>query len=365
MASQFVERKDYLVGKLLDGNRVLYEFFEVVISRKSTDPFQVAENLIRHYNLTPNQQKYLRRIADRTQRAKRVISYLEKRFGINREGYFDNPEEVYRFMHSGKEPPKPVLNAKPYSIAVGFEHVEWVYQNILGYAGRGSVDIDSLDSDENLRRTFKRAIKGDDRSFEMLSFSYRTPEQRHRILEQEFLDYLGTDESADVKALKHGVRRTVLHEIRHVINRIISPENYYSEEISARLYERGGDLLSVYTGFDQEIEKAKKMAEKLINEHEMRLKRLIEQGAPPIIVERSNKRLPELRERGKKDVEDITSWEDLTRQILGSLRWNSTYRRELSYFFTTTPQEKTRHRLELIRDYLPRRIKRKGKSIKH
>lgn len=83
MAVNHTDQLEHLVGKMVIGARVLGTFLTYCgITDDGESYLSLAEQLAKTHHLTPNQTEYLMQTAVRARRARTLVAYLERRFGI-------------------------------------------------------------------------------------------------------------------------------------------------------------------------------------------------------------------------------------------------------------------------------------------
>jgi len=93
-----MNKRDYLVGKLVDGATALNEFFEQITKDSSLNPADVGRALASKYELTDQQQKNLEVITSRVITAKGIVDYLKEKFGVDENGVTTESHELHQYM---------------------------------------------------------------------------------------------------------------------------------------------------------------------------------------------------------------------------------------------------------------------------
>ena len=281
-------KKEYLLRKMFDGAGALYDFFETMKSDRGSSPAGVAEELKRTYGLTSNQQKYLDKVVDRTSKAKVVVNYLERKFGLNEDGTFEDARGLHKFLFNDD---KKRVEARSYNIGIGFTKGYWGVKNCLGYKENIFSEEPCLSSPKGKTISrLERGISGDCGSltFHLPSktrMKRNASDANNRRTKNEKLLHaiFGNGLSADPEKLRDQV---VDHEMKHVIDAIIGDSYHqgFFVETSAHMYEgtrlEFGLRRDLKTEWDS-LEHGVKMAKKSLNNLGSR------PGCPEVILERT------------------------------------------------------------------------------
>ena len=235
-------RRRYFSRGMLKLAKVLYEFFEEAKENPEFSPQDTANALQTKYALSPKHAKLLNEwVVTRASRANSVMQALKREFHIDDTGKINNPQGIYVALRGGK-PPK-ALEARIYSIAVGFVIDRWKYKGSFG----GTIsEGDGLycEEDESIE---------DFRKYQGLAFC---------MADSDHLLKKGNNPAPGISLLRVLVemdkerlrtemsRETERHELRHVFDYIlgISNCNKYLEFVAHMYAHRLEDIVSL--GFD-------------------------------------------------------------------------------------------------------------------
>lgn len=349
-----MNKRDYLVGKLVDGATALNEFFEQVQEDSSLNPADVARDLASKHDLTDQQQKKMGIIASRVTKAKEVVDYLKEKFGVDEDGYIADQNGFQQYMRNEFQPgsdcvPNHDFNAylQIFTIMFDFIHDEPV-GGPLGSTPTGHLD-DSLDED-TLRRA-ENEKKYIARTARLLSYKiyserianpYKSDERSEKAYLLGILHWIDTNDIVNK------------HEIKHIIDKLIG-SSIAARELSANLasYDRGEDDMEaiIKMSLHQDIGNATARVQidrSMLSEMEEELSDRDRSDPESIIASsyRMQKRFLAAQEWYLQIVQDLSP--DL---IFGILQ-NGLPSKVLSYIVGTTDAPKLQHRLELVNNYL-------------
>ncbi|MEE9406238.1 MAG: hypothetical protein V3V26_02415, partial [Candidatus Aenigmarchaeota archaeon] len=121
-------KRDYLVGRMIDGGRALYRFFSEVTG-EFRDPREVGEEVLAEFSLTERQRELFRGVVKKACIAKAMVDRFKERYGIDHEEsdentrFFSDSEGLYRAV-TGEEPPHegtPLARHENIAIEFGFK----------------------------------------------------------------------------------------------------------------------------------------------------------------------------------------------------------------------------------------------------
>lgn len=293
-----IGKRDYLVGKLIDGAKAVEDFFDKVQENDSLDPTYVAEGLASRYHLTENQSKTLRGIASRTRIVKEIVSNVKKNYGLTRRGMIRDKKGLYEAVY-GEAPPDDSFSARPLSFSIKFYMPqEYFGEKVLGYAGNGN------------------------ESLELSELCFRVNYKRSEQLKKEGENVI-TEE----------------HEIKHIIDGIIGM-NKFVNELSADLFagEYGIELSTSRDMARLENQNDGILAEykKMEAEEPEHLPVYLECVQP--IIDINNRNIKLLDDINIGDIEQI--------------RRKGVDGKTTSYMVSTTELNKLKKRLEIVDDHL-------------
>jgi hypothetical protein len=217
-------RKQYLLDKMFDGARALYEFFETIKEDTNAEIPELKQQLKTKYELTSNQQKYLDEIAGRASKARAVIQYFENKYGLNPDKTFKKPQELHDFLFKKKPYSKKVRQAKSYNIGIGFTCSVWRDDEIAGSKSpMTTIDCPNLLFIDS-RETISRLERGLNTMSEILTFHIPCDsriakiagvESKPKTIQEKLLYYIFKVNPDKFK------QQIIEHELRHVIDEII------------------------------------------------------------------------------------------------------------------------------------------------
>jgi len=335
------EKKQELVGKLVDGATALNEFFDTILVEGYSNPMKLARKLGDQYDLNSNQRRRFNHIARKMRKVRKITKYLQKKYGANRIGAVQgkaNRERLYRELNREEyEGEDFSANIGDFSIMFDLPDNHFDTENHQ-LAKAGSYCL----YDERLDEAVRCINQGRDLPEEMMGLVYKVSqgldEQARSRSPEENLLLLFTEGEIDPSMAR-------VHEMKHVIDNITAEDNGYVKELSAHLYSECIPKKSFFERAARldalpRLERAEKRKKRFEEAETMPGKRVFvkyEQAR----VDQATKIYEDVRDKCYDIVKDIY---DLG---LGT--------RELSFVVSGTDPYKLRHRLELIRDYLKER----------
>jgi len=265
-------KKGYLLGKIVDGARALYDFFETMKDNKRANPYRVAEEITSRYQLTQNQQKYLGEVVERAHKGRRAIRFLEEKFGLNEDGTFKDTEGLYQsFFH---KPAPARIVAKSHNIAIGFEYGIWKDKKNLGLHPRGN----GHDSSGNWAlhqstRTTLYALRNWSSSYCLtLTFNVASDNRFREVIKNSKKRKTSEKPQLGIPLTNASeLKDTIIaHELRHVIDRYLDNGHFFVET-PAHLYDGAHPLRGFARDFNRnhdEIKESQEGLEKYITEKE-------------------------------------------------------------------------------------------------
>ncbi len=346
-------KKEYLLGKMFDGAVALRDFFETMESKRDAIPVDVAEQLKEKYQLTDNQGKYLNGVAERTSKARGVVQYLERRFGLNEDRTFQDPRGLHDFLFNGYTPKR--LEARTYDVGIGFTQGVWRDNEKMGCKHIEFSEYDCLRIP--LKKTISRLERGADSNCQTLVF--RIPgdsrmAKNAKRREEKFEDLSMNEKLTNAifggpKTTPEGLKQEIInHEMRHVVDTVIGKEWYdFFGETQAYLASGGDAKYGLRIDFEKEKERMFSGIENKRNAYE----KFYNSGIPEVIINSAKKRL-EISERNFKKLK-----EELPKQykLFYDLIMGGTFvkpivaeklrKKDLSYLFSTMPRHKVFKRI--------------------
>lgn len=339
-------KKEYLLGKMIDGAHALYDFFEAMKLRDS-DPVYVAGELKTKYCLTQSQQEYLDGVVVRTSKAKYIVRYLEKRFGLNEDGTFKDAKGLHKLLFNGYAPQR--LEARSYNFGIGFTQGVWRKNDILGFKhaivsedpclAEGSDPISKLEKGVMTDcRNLAFRIPGDTRmakNAENRASTYQELTEEQRLYHAVF----GGFGSLKPNELKQEV---IDHELRHVIDELIGAEfaSDFFVETQAHLYENAAPKRGIrrdFNGHEAKLQRMKKIFdEKARNGKEENMPDVITDNYKRI-AENYQKKLDKLK---SECAEILPVFDRFVRQRVTNGLFSDKDNKIKSYLFSTMPNKK-------------------------
>lgn len=339
---------------MFDGARALYDFFENLKEDKDANVQELAGRINAQYNLTKNQQAYLSEVAERAEKAKGIVNYLERRFGVNEDGTFKDPHGMYPLLY-GKKAPK-LLEARTYNFGIGFTQGNWTHDcrgfkhTIRGYEHHPLYD--------NLKSTISRLGRGISSGCEHITFRMPVDSRIERFADEDVtrIHELSPEEKTlraifgrlpSKKKLKEEI---VNHELRHVIDSVIGNEFGFFIETPAYLYS-GEDI---FRGLKRDFNREYTQANSRVESRRKELERRESLNVPDVILNSNKKNLA----KAQRQLEDITQkgpeqamlYNRFVRQRFTKNPWSHQANDwgAMSYLFSTMPRNKLFRRLNEI-----------------
>jgi len=299
-------KKEYLLGKMFDGAVVMYDFFERAQDDESVDFDTLASDLKSEYRLTDSQGEYLDGVAGRAVKARGIVRYLGRRFGIDSDSNFENPRGLYDLL-LGDKPPKEI-GAKSFNFGIGFIHGTWKSSDPMGYK-YNLIDVNDC-FNAPLKKTVSWLERNTYTNCRTLTFSVPGDYRMAQYAEAR-RDNMSTEEKlvatvfGDPNITTDGVRDEVIrHELRHVINGIIGGQMHsydFFRETSAHLYDGG-----IAYGIHEDFEREKRLGRARLENVEAGIKKILEEGRSDAIV-RNQERLVASKEKYLEKLEEDSS----------------------------------------------------------
>lgn len=347
------DKRDALVVNMVDGAEALDKFFQQLRIDRTAEPISLAERLSAKYQLNPNQQDYFAWIAGRAEKAKAIVGHLESQFGVDGNGYFIDSKGLQRFVDKKIKPfSHPV--ARSYNFAIGFSGDQWRYlKTRLGFASTPKLFINGGDRMFDdllslpLEKVIGRAKKGISTDFRVLTFYQpskklierwiREKKLTHRKQHGEEYKFLASAFGENFEALaKEEFEETEEHELRHVIQNILTPRGNYFSETPAFLFPHHKSL----KGLTQDYNNLKKRFDATREKFEEM------EGQPmPRVIQECNRQVVACQEaelvRVKKDFDSIRD----NLKLIPPEKLRAT-----AYLFSTLLDKKVPRRIELVAD---------------
>jgi len=347
--STHLARRDYLVGKYVDGAMAMRDFFDRAFEDESLDSHDIAREVASKYDVTPNQRKYLDAVVERVGQAKEIVGLFKKRYGVNQRGMFRDKEEVYRLVFD-EEPPKGYFSAEPQSFVVKFKLPPGRFREAFGYQGSSKVNLNPA------IREFRKKLREGGINLDLPEIVYRINYKSIRkemsVMRRLFGGSLYKQWVKDEQMVEDHEKKHCIDALTSNLNHvrpleIVQPrrlaEQVYPIELSARLFvgrkhptveelrmEIGRDAVRFETNFDKLIARANgnmgRMNSPFLKEHEKR-------------------RAEKLT---KKKGETVRQANEIPLDVFGRLYQNGVDARAASYMVSTTPLPKLKRRLEMV-----------------
>ena len=351
MASpELIDRKGYLIRKMVDGAKALGDFFDGMVDGTSpTAP--LAEELGKRYHLRPSQQRYLCQIAERAEEIRVYIRELEDEFGIERKGdekVFTKPSRLHEHLFGERKYKGRVIS---YGLGIGFYPEKWEDSKKVGFTS--FVDIGGNGQSKTVPFFFSapeeviRGIVSDD-----LRAVYKEAKKKKTA---EWMERLINGVSNMV------AQGTIQHEMRHIFNYVMGGD---VEETPSCLFlyrsprsKPQHTILESYGSVEQAVAKDMAKRQARFEREQERLKaqkeELEEAGAPANAMEEIERRIRYIEGEKREDIQRMTVSRRLLKQFLwadmnGSLGIDG---RVLSYLYSSLPPEKRAPRLQAVKDY--------------
>jgi len=223
--SNHAAKRDYLVGKMVDGAKAVDELFERVEKRPSIDLNKTGDILARKYGLTENQQEYLQKIVPELSAAVKIVRYVRNEYGVNKYGEIKDKERLYKDVFD-EELPKTDFYVKVFPFSVGF----YLPDSYLPDKGGDTADAEFFPT-----QIAPKLVKGEKKYMKHTGMMFRVNEDstKPRTRDEHVLSILDLGK-------KYKIER---HEQKHIIDRLM-PANrlFLTHELSAYLYSHGLSL---------------------------------------------------------------------------------------------------------------------------
>lgn len=344
------QRENYVARQVLAEARANEDLFEKA-SKGDTFDEGYASELAQKYELTKNQSARLNRTAERTQRAREIISYLEQKFGANELGEFQDAAGLYRAM-IGRKAPKSA-KARRNGLAIEFEINNWRYKIALGKAGRSAVDYDQLEA--ALEQTKERIETGKTVNIGVLAIRIPTVEKIARMNkkggwkteEQKLMEAIFGrigNKRVQLDYAKNDQDKIKQHEIKHVHDNIIGSDMDFHKETSAYLFEEL-PIRETLENACWRLTEGLKERRASVNENINKLKAL---NAPEELLKRCN----ELAGSFEKKIEETNKHFDNLNQRCANLKTARIKKKlsgkTLSYVFSISSETRIMRRIDCL-----------------
>jgi len=329
---------DLPVEGVLTYGRVLDRYFTGLTTQRDLEPMMHGLQVIKEEGLGREFHKEYQQVVLRTHRARKIIEWYEKKYGMDEEGMILDPINLHRQIFRKN---LTSVRARSYNLSIGFKK-QWRYKRFLGYVNHAIYD----DLDKDWSWIEKNLERGKNMSSHGLVFFVKN-KLVHRNFLKTFIERerLGkVPQKGNIEDMVFELNSpeefqsasTVDHELRHVIDNIIGTkgkdELLKIVEIQAELNCRKGirgvgrDLRDLNDSIDRSIkrkeeiiENAKKINHCYFNENFKKQEKVIERE-----IERLKRRREEI---GQVYSEFNESIQNIPRD-----HW-----RTLSYVFSYTP----------------------------
>jgi hypothetical protein len=256
---------------VLDAASALHDFFEAMLSFPDADPSRLAVELIAEYQLDVMEGRHLRRVAERAEKAKRIVGALEERFGVrveddglkgrmilDTEGFTN-----YIFGRGGKS----TRRVFSHNIALGVERVRWRgkgQQDVLGFVARmpetrsNPLGWDVVQKVRENERVHLKPLVYKARGSNLLNQEARLSE------EEKLLRWIFGRAEVVERAEERLLCEIMRHEIRHIIDHILNADRSMvgrTVEVQSYMYENDRNVM---VGFKRDLKDLKALEDRLI-----------------------------------------------------------------------------------------------------
>ncbi len=343
------QQRDYLLKKMYQGAEALYDFFETLRERRDVNVRDVAARVKTEYGLTDNQQRYLDKVVVRAVKARTIVQYLEKRFGLNENGTFKDSKGLSSLLFGAKAP--ETAEVRSYGFGIGVTNNHWDDDETYGLRHPcENPREDPLKVDAN--STISRLARGNSSGCQGLVFCIPLDSGLQKIIDGE--EGKLTDSFKAVRNRIEGVptvekvkKETVDHELRHVIDAIMGTEYNFFGETACYLFDGSGPVHGLELDFDSEIGRKENLAQSSRD----RLEYLTRNDSPKMLrdmargaIEKYTRKVEELKKYKREHFVLFTS---LSSPKFSTSEGYSRSKDEgvTSYLFSTIPKEKLFRRL--------------------
>lgn len=324
--SKYTKRRDYLVGKLINGAYAVNSLFDAIILDENLNPITEGSTIKNRYNLTNSQAEKLDNIIDDILEAKKRVDYYKRKYGVTGQRSIKDKKGLFKEVFE-EYPPKSKFTAETFSFAIGFFLPQDYFEE--SRIGEAAINYKSF---KNYNQIFSKQLK-----------DVKTPAKyglfftlNYQLADPRSLESRGYQILTGL-SLAHS---TVLHELKHLIDEIIMASDMYFKEISADLFINYPDLS------DSRLRDAESFKRSLDSSY-LTLQELIEKRAPKSIIDDAQMQIKE-KERKLQLIENFPI------DIFNKLKREGLDYKVMSYIVAMTSFDKLQHRLELIDDYLER-----------
>ncbi|MBI2671764.1 hypothetical protein HYX16_02425 [Candidatus Woesearchaeota archaeon] len=341
-------KRDNLLEKLIGGAILLDELFMRIIDDSKTDPMEFGRDLAEKYDITINQLKNLEKITRIISKAKKVIEYIEKEFGLAKDGHILDSCKLYNQIFPDHIYPKGYFFARTFSFAVGFylpencfdlkEEEAYEKGPFLGLAYPNCSDCLEWTLDNCLKSLGNEPKNPYDLSF--LGFKINYPE----ILKME------KDSSKEQDGKKtsenYTIERVVQHELKHIIDKFIGLGSLATQELSAEFFEG----LFRPNPFERDLKKSFKRLERAVKDSN-ELEEKIRVSNPLSHISFFDSLIQKKKVVGER-ITDIKKLKELDPDVFKRIVDNHLSMAVLSYIIGTTDIKKLNNRLFRLSRYL-------------
>ena len=314
-----IEKRHYLVGKLINETRALSQFFDEV-KNKSVSPTYLVNELAKEYDLTVNQRRVLGKISTKLTKARTIITYLNDKYKPSEKGNAAGKSTLFKDIYQENPPKEFGIRSFSFAFGIYLPH-EYFEDNTCGDAGANCFSLETV-VDYNIKQIEKK--EPNFKNLRALCF---------RINHQDpvFLDEYTEKGQGNTSAEKH--------ELKHIIDSFISGwevkknTDELSADLFAGIFDRNNILL--------EIETEKSRLEKLNDRYKKQQKANIPESC-----------LNNTKNAIDKTNRKIRSLEKFPINLMYETSKLGLSFKEISYLVATTHIEQLEYRLKLIKEHL-------------
>lgn len=218
-----------LVNKELEGANALNDYFKGILRDSNISVIDYAREIVSMKKLEREEEVFLIHTAERTKKAKDIVLYLGKRFGIRQDGNFDDIEGLTEMIY---REPRIVSTIRPYGLGIG---VTFSDEDVYGR------DIDHHNSSDPMHvilSEIKRSIDIDRYVPIVNRLSFTIPSKRksndssfdHKIQYCDDSNMIQVPKNAE-SDISELIDIQVLDGLRQIINNVLIHQNHnYSLE---------------------------------------------------------------------------------------------------------------------------------------
>ena len=317
-------KRHQLIEKLVNGATVLSTFFDAIQYHNIDNPVEFAENLAQEYGLSENQRKLLRKTAERATKARKIVSEINDKYKPGEKGNLEGRARFYKEVF-GENPPSESYGVRSFNFVFGvYLPRSYFKADEEGHGGNSSVSIDdTLDYNIKAVTTCQKT-----KDLDVLCFKVNHQDTSFAM------EYSG----------KPGETSVERHELKHIIDKLISGRLQNTDELSADLFSGLLTRQSLRMQSATQLEPQIKMLKE-------RYKRYKERKIPQGILKDLEKSIQEKEEISREmKNQKIPS-------LIADLQTEGMEPRVLSYIATTTPIRKLRRRLESVKVYFKKKMR--------